>query len=44
MELAIQRTRDIFEEKITDPLGQTIEEAPLSVVEVTPVWCGRFAA
>lgn len=34
MKLAVQRTRDIFEEKIADPLEQTIEEAALSVVKV----------
>ncbi|WP_227377619.1 hydantoinase/oxoprolinase family protein [Haladaptatus halobius] len=34
MELAVQHTRDIFEEKIGEPLGQTIEEAALSVIKV----------
>ena len=34
MELAVNRTREIFEETIADPLGQTVEEAALSVVGV----------
>jgi N-methylhydantoinase A len=34
MELAVARTREIFEEKIAEPLALSIEEAALSVVEV----------
>jgi N-methylhydantoinase A len=34
MELAVARTREIFEEKVAEPLGQTVEEAALSVVDV----------
>ncbi|WP_129113618.1 hydantoinase/oxoprolinase family protein [Halegenticoccus tardaugens] len=34
IELVVGRTHEIFEEKIADPLGQTVEEAALSVVGV----------
>jgi N-methylhydantoinase A len=34
MELAVEHTREIFEEKIADPLGQSVEQAALSVTEV----------
>jgi len=34
MELLVERTRERFEETIAEPLGQTVEEAALSVVEV----------
>ncbi|WP_247730732.1 hydantoinase/oxoprolinase family protein [Halovivax limisalsi] len=34
MDLAVEKTRDIFESEIADPLGESIEEAALSVVRV----------
>jgi len=34
MELAVAKTREVFEEKIAEPLDLSIEEAALSVVEV----------
>jgi len=34
MELAVQRMREVFDERIAEPLGQTTEEAALSVVGV----------
>jgi N-methylhydantoinase A len=34
MELAVRRTREIFDAEIAEPLGQSVEEAALSVVEV----------
>ncbi len=34
MELAVAKTREMFEEAIAEPLGRPVEEAALSVVEV----------
>lgn len=34
MELAINRTRELFRETISDPLNQSVEEAALSVIRV----------
>lgn len=34
MDLVVEETRDRFEEAIAEPLGQSVEEAALSVVEV----------
>ena len=34
MELAVERTRELFEEKVAEPLDQTVEEAALSIVQV----------
>ncbi len=34
MDLAVEETREIFREEIAEPLGQSVEEAALSVVEV----------
>ena len=34
MDLAVKRTREIFQEEIAEPLGQDLEQAALSVVDV----------
>ncbi|PSP80092.1 hydantoinase [Halobacteriales archaeon QS_1_68_20] len=34
MDLAVEETRDVFREEIAGPLGQSVEEAALSVVDV----------
>lgn len=41
MDLAVEKTRRLFEEKIADPLDQSIEEAALAVIEVANAQLAR---
>ncbi|MCD2204589.1 hydantoinase/oxoprolinase family protein [Halobacterium sp. KA-6] len=41
MDLAVERTREIFETEIANPLGETVEEAALSVVRVANAGLAR---